>query len=76
MNRITVRLIGPLIYQAGFTEKEIAAPPGTTAGALLELIAIAGESPKIMIRNGRSVAPHDLLQDGDRIAVSPIYSGG
>ena len=74
--RIKVKLIGPLIYEAGFSEKEIEVPAETTADALLDLLAIAKQRPKIMTRNGQAVAAHELLADGDRIAVSPIYSGG
>ena len=32
--------------------------------------------PKVVIRNGKAVAPNEALDEGDRIAVSPIYSGG
>jgi molybdopterin converting factor small subunit len=74
--RIKVKLIGPLIYEAGFSEKDIEVPAGTTADALLDLIAIPKQRPKIMTRNGKAVAPQELLQDGDKISVSPIYSGG
>jgi molybdopterin converting factor small subunit len=74
--KIKVKLIGPLIYEAGFSEKDIEVPAGTTADALLDLIAIPKQRPKIMTRNGKAVAPQELLQDGDKISVSPIYSGG
>jgi molybdopterin converting factor small subunit len=74
--KIKVKLIGPLMYEAGFNEKDIEAPAGTTVGALLDLVAIAKERPKIVIRNGKAAAPEELLQDGDKISVSPIYSGG
>lgn len=74
--KIKVKLIGPLMYEAGFSEKDIEAPAGTTVGALLDLVAIPKEKPKIVIRNGKAVAVEELLQDGDKISVSPIYSGG
>jgi molybdopterin converting factor small subunit len=74
--KVKVKLIGPLMYEAGFNEKDIEAPDGTTVGDLLNLVAIAKERPKIVIRNGKSVAPEELLQEGDKISVSPIYSGG
>ncbi len=74
--KITIKLIGPLIYEAGFNEKDIEVPAATTAGALLDLIALAKERPKIVTRNGKSIALQEPLSDGDKIAVSPIYSGG
>jgi molybdopterin converting factor small subunit len=74
--KIKVKLIGPLIYEAGFSEKEVEVAGAITAGALLKRIALIQERPKIMTRNGRAVAPEELLEEGDRIAVSPIYSGG
>jgi molybdopterin converting factor small subunit len=74
--KIKVKVIGPLIYEAGFSEKEFEMPPGTTAGGMLELIGIPKERSKIMTRNGSAVALQDLLADGDRIAISPVYSGG
>jgi len=74
--KIRVKLIGPLMYEAGFSEKDIEVPAGTTVGALIDLIAIPKERPKIVIRNGKAVAMEELLQAGDRISVSPIYSGG
>jgi molybdopterin converting factor small subunit len=74
--KIKIKLIGPLIYEAGFSEKDIEAPAGTTAGAILHLLAIPEQRPKIVTRNGNAVALDEVLADGDRIAVSPIYSGG
>ena len=74
--KITVKLIGPLIYQAGFSEKEFEVPAATTAGAILCLLAIPEERPKIVTRNGNAIGFDELLADGDRIAISPIYSGG
>ncbi|MBZ5497523.1 MAG: MoaD/ThiS family protein [Acidobacteriia bacterium] len=74
--KIKVKLIGPLIYEAGFSEKDVDVPAATTAEALLDLIAISKQRPKIVTRNGKAVAPQELLTEGDRIAISPIYSGG
>jgi sulfur carrier protein ThiS len=69
-------MIGPLMYEAGFSEKEVEVPAATTAEALLDLIAVSRQRPRIMTRNGRAIAPLEVLEDGDKIAVSPIYSGG
>ncbi len=74
--KIKIKLIGPLIYDAGFSEKVLDVPAATTAGALLGLLAISEERPKILTRNGKAVAPQDTLTDGDQVAISPIYSGG
>ena len=74
--KIQVKLIGPLMYEAGFSEKEIEVLAATIAEAFLERVEVSGARPMIMTRNGKAVAPEDVLEDGDRIAVSPIYSGG
>ena len=74
--KIQVKMIGSLMYEAGFSEKEIEVPALTTADSLLDLIKIPRQQPKIVIRNGRAVAPDEQLTEGDRIAISPIYSGG
>jgi molybdopterin converting factor small subunit len=74
--KVRVKMIGPLMYEAGFSEKEVEVPAETTADALLDLIAVSRQRPRIMTRNGRAIAPQEVLEDGDRIAISPIYSGG
>jgi sulfur carrier protein ThiS len=74
--RITVKLIGPFIQAFGFSEKDLDVPPGTTADGLLGIVAIDRSRPKIVTRNGRAIAPGEELQAGDRVVISPIYSGG
>ena len=74
--KVTVKLIGPLIYEAGFSEKEIEIGTGSTVESLIEKIKLSAPRPRVIIRNGKAVAPNEALADGDRIAVSPIYSGG
>jgi sulfur carrier protein ThiS len=74
--KIHVKMIGPLIYDVGFSEKDLEIPERTTAEMLMELISVPKQRPKIVTRNGKAVAPHEELAEGDRIAVSPIYSGG
>ena len=73
---VTVKLIGPFVSQLGFSEKGLDLPPGTTADGLLAIVGIDKARPKIITRNGRAIAPAEEVQDGDRIVVSPIYSGG
>lgn len=74
--KIKVKLIGPFIYQAGFSEKELDLEKPTTAGQLLSLVNLQEGRPKIMTRNGKAISPQEELEDGDRIAICPIYSGG
>jgi sulfur carrier protein ThiS len=72
---VTVKLIGPLVYAAGFSEKALTFPGPVTAGELLSRVSLAA-LPTIVTRNGNAVAPRDPLAEGDRVVISPIYSGG
>jgi len=74
--KIKIKVIGPFIYEAGFSEKELELEKPITAGQLLSLVNIQEHRPKIITRNGRAITPNEELEDGDRIAISPIYSGG
>jgi molybdopterin converting factor small subunit len=74
--KITVKLIGPFVQLFGFSEKALDVPPGTTADDLIGLVSIDKARPKIVTRNGRAVVPDEALSDGDRVVISPIYSGG
>jgi molybdopterin converting factor small subunit len=74
--KVTVKLIGPFVQAFGFSEKELDVPAGTTADGLVALASIDKARPKIVTRNGRAVAPDEALADGDRVVISPIYSGG
>ena len=74
--KITVKLIGPFVQLFGFSEKELDVPPGTTADDLIGLVSIDKSRPKIVTCNGRAVVPEEPLSDGDRVVISPIYSGG
>jgi sulfur carrier protein ThiS len=74
--KITIKLIGPFVQLFGFGEKEIDVPAGTTADDLIALVSIDKSRPKIVTRNGRAVVPGEALADGDRVVISPIYSGG
>lgn len=74
--KITVKLIGPFVQAFGFSEKDLDVPQGTTADGLVALVNIDKARPKIVTRNGRAVAPGEALADGDRVVISPIYSGG
>ncbi len=74
--KITVKLIGPFIYAAAFSEKEINIPEGSTIESLLSLVKLAESRPKVITRNGKAIAPGETLEDGDRVVISPLYSGG
>jgi len=74
--KIKIKMIGPLIYEAGFSEKEVDVPAETTADDLLDILHVSRQRPKIITRNGKAVAPNERFDEGDRIAVSPLYSGG
>ncbi len=73
---VTVKLIGPLIHTVGFSEKEVELDESTTAEALLALLGIGQDRPRIVTRNGQAVAPTETFAAGDRVVVSPLYSGG
>ena len=74
--KVTVKLIGPFVQAFGFSEKEMNVPAETTADGLVALVNIDKARPKIVTRNGRAVAPDEALAGGDRLVISPIYSGG
>lgn len=74
--KVTVKLIGPLVYEAGFSEKKFTLSGPATAAEVLARVAVGKSRPTIITRNGSAVAPLDVLEDGDRLVVSPIYSGG
>jgi len=74
--KITIKLIGPFIYAAGFSEKKFKAPESATVESLFGLVGIEKDRPKIVTRNGKAVGPADELRDGDRVVISPLYSGG
>jgi len=74
--KIIVKLIGPLIYEGGFSEKVLALPGPVTAGKLSALVNIDKKRPTIITRNGKAVTPDDMLENGDRVVISHIYSGG
>ncbi len=74
--KITIKLIGPFIYAAGFGEKDFEVPESTTVESLFGLTGIEKDRPKIVTRNGKAVGPVEELREGDRIVFSPLYSGG
>lgn len=74
--RITLKIIGPFIVTAGFSEKTVDLADGATAETVVSLINLKNPKPMIMTRNGVSLRPQDALREGDRVVIAPIYSGG
>ncbi len=74
--KIDLKLIGGLAVRLGFSEQEREIPPGTTARRLLAALGIADPRTVITTRNGWGIAPDEVLEAGDRILVSPPFSGG
>lgn len=74
--KITVKLIGPLVYEGGFSEKTLELPGPLTAGELSAFVKIDAKRPTIITRNGRAAAAGEAVEDGDRVVISHIYSGG
>jgi len=73
---ITVKVIGGLALRLGFTQQEREVPSGATAGSLLAALGIADPHTVITTRNGRGIAPEETLEEGDRVLISPPFSGG
>ena len=74
--KVTVKLAGGFVHTVGFSQKELDVAPGTTVADILATIAIDRTRPMIIARNGRAVAADEEVQAGDRILISPIFSGG
>ncbi|MFH1330866.1 MAG: MoaD/ThiS family protein [Actinomycetota bacterium] len=74
--KITVKVIGGLVHRLGFGEQEREVPAGTTAGGLLAELGIPDARTVITTRNGWGIAPNEMIAEGDRILVSPPFSGG
>ena len=74
--KVTVKLIGGLVYTVGFAERDLDLPAGTTAAGLLARLGIGRPGSVITTRNGAGISPDDALGEGDRILISPPFSGG
>ncbi len=74
--KVTVKLISYFSVQAGFSEKEFNIPSLTTVEELLDRIKLKTPLTKVIIRNGRSVKLDEKLEEGDRVVISPVFSGG
>ena len=74
--KVTLKLSGGFVHIVGFSRKEIDVEPGTTIADILATIAIDRARPMIIARNGWVVSADEPVADGDRILVSPVFSGG
>ncbi len=74
--KVTLKLAGAFVYAAGFSQKELDVEAGTTIADILETLAIDGGRPMVIARNGHGVGSDAEVQAGDRILVSPVFSGG
>jgi sulfur carrier protein ThiS len=74
--KITLKLVGGFVHTVGFSQKELDVEPGTTIADILDSIEIDRARPMIVARNGHGVTTDEVVEAGDRILVSPIFSGG
>ncbi len=74
--KVTVKLVGSLVHSVGFSERLFELASGATVGELLEIARIEKSPPKVISRNGHAVAPEERLEDGDRVVIAPVFSGG
>jgi sulfur carrier protein ThiS len=74
--QITVKLVGGLVHTVGFSEKEMEVPLGMTAAQLLAALAIDRAPALLLARNGWAIAGAEEIREGDRIVISPAFSGG
>jgi len=74
--KVTLKLAGAFIHTVGFSHRELDVEPGTTVADILDAIAIDRSRPMIIARNGHGATVEEEVRAGDRILVSPIFSGG
>ena len=74
--KITLKLVGGFISTVGFSHKELDVEPGTTVADILTLIAIDRRMPMVIAQNGVGVREDQVVEEGDRIMVAPVFSGG
>ena len=74
--KVTLKLVGGFIYTVGFSQKELELEPGTTVADILTLIAIDRRMPMVLARNGVGVREDEVVEEGDRVMVAPVFSGG
>jgi sulfur carrier protein ThiS len=73
--KIRVRLIGHFVTKCGFSEKELEVPDASVVVDVLERLELK-DVPHVVARNGQGLRDCDRLEEGDRVVVSPVFSGG
>lgn len=73
--KIRVRLIGQFIERFGFSEREFELAQDATAAELVKNLGMQG-LPSVVSRNGESLLAGERLNEGDRVVIAPIFSGG
>jgi sulfur carrier protein ThiS len=74
--KITVKTAGYLVHQLGFSEREFSFENRPTLEEALAAAGLKPDRPCVVTRNGQAIKSGELLQDGDRLFIAPIYSGG
>ncbi|OGR58764.1 MAG: hypothetical protein A2X36_07820 [Elusimicrobia bacterium GWA2_69_24] len=73
--KVRVVLIGHFIDRFGFKERELELPSPCQfrdVAAALKLRKI----PHVAAKDGVGIRPSQLLADGDRVIIAPVFSGG
>ncbi|MFA6316481.1 MAG: hypothetical protein WC943_03610 [Elusimicrobiota bacterium] len=73
--KVRVRLIGRFTETLGFTEKDLSFRGPVTAAGLARRLCL-DKVEHVATREGRPLADGDPLEDGDRVVVAPVFSGG
>lgn len=74
--KVTVKMVGSFVHVAGFSEETFDLAPDATIEVLLEKVKIGKSRPVVVARNGEAATPSEKLEDGDRVVISPVFSGG
>jgi sulfur carrier protein ThiS len=74
--RVTVRLAGGLVHTLGFSSREVELAAGATVAELLDAIGAEPAHALLVARDGWTIDGPDELRDGDRVLVTPVFSGG
>ena len=75
--RVTVRLFAGLRERAGFRERELDLPDGSSVHGVWPTLGLGDEPAGLLYaRNKEYVVPDALLADGDEVALIPPVSGG
>ena len=71
---VTYRKYLPPEAENGVIELDV--PPGTTAVGLVGEFGVPTDEVSVILVNGRTPGPDDVLQEGDAVFVFPALAGG